>query len=170
MHKLLCLLRLCKHLNQKRSNVAHLDPQRGGCCTVMPFFLGNVIELPLTCTQDYTLFHILNDYTLSLWRKQIALVREQHGLISLIVHPDYILERRAQDTYRALLEYLAQVREEKNVWTPLPRDVAAWWRQRSQMNLVYKDDAWKVEGPGSERARVALACIAGDTVKYSLDV
>ncbi len=151
-------------------NVAHLDPQRGGCCTVMPFFVGNILELPVTCTQDYTLFHILNDYTPRLWKRQIALVREQHGLISLIVHPDYVIERRAQDTYRALLEYLAQVREEKNVWTPLPRDVAAWWRQRSQMNLVYKDDAWKVEGPGSERARVALACITGDTVKYSFDV
>ena len=40
-------------------NVAHLDPQRGGCCTVMPFFIGKIVELPLTCTQDYTLFQIL---------------------------------------------------------------------------------------------------------------
>ena len=22
-------------------NVAHLDPQRGGCCTIMPYFIGN---------------------------------------------------------------------------------------------------------------------------------
>ena len=35
-------------------NVAHLDPQRGGCCTVMPYFLGNLLELPVTTTQDYT--------------------------------------------------------------------------------------------------------------------
>src|SRR5208282_2894928 len=26
-------------------NVAHLDPQRGGCCTVMPYFLGEIVEL-----------------------------------------------------------------------------------------------------------------------------
>ena len=53
-------------------NVAHLDPQRGGCCTVMPYFIGKIVELPLTCTQDYTLFNILEDYSIELWKKQIA--------------------------------------------------------------------------------------------------
>src|SRR5207249_4000541 len=46
-------------------NVAHLDPQRGGCCTVMPYFVGKILELPVTTTQDYTLFHILNDYSIN---------------------------------------------------------------------------------------------------------
>jgi hypothetical protein len=27
-------------------NVAHLDPQSGGCCTVMPYFIGNVLGNP----------------------------------------------------------------------------------------------------------------------------
>jgi len=49
-------------------NVAHLEPLRGGCCTVMPYFIGTILELPLTATQDYSLFHILNDYTLDLGR------------------------------------------------------------------------------------------------------
>ena len=40
-------------------NAAHLEPQRGGCCTVMPYFVGNILELPLTTVQDYSLFHIL---------------------------------------------------------------------------------------------------------------
>ena len=114
-------------------NVAHLDPQRGGCCTVMPYFIGKIVELPLTCTQDYTLFQILNDYSIDLWKEQIALVRENHGLISFIVHPDYIMEQRAQDTYKALLGHLARLRTEGGIWTALPRDVANWWRQRSQM-------------------------------------
>jgi hypothetical protein len=39
--------------------VAHLEPQRGGCCTVMPYFLpSGMLELPLTTVQDYSLFHI----------------------------------------------------------------------------------------------------------------
>ena len=33
-------------------NVAHLEPQRGGCCTVMPYFVGDILELPVTTTQD----------------------------------------------------------------------------------------------------------------------
>ena len=28
-------------------NVRHLDSQFGGCCTVMPFFIGNVLEFPV---------------------------------------------------------------------------------------------------------------------------
>ncbi|MEP6756406.1 MAG: hypothetical protein ABJA67_12955, partial [Chthonomonadales bacterium] len=40
-------------------NVGHLDPQPGGCCTVMPYFIGNILELPVTTIQDYSLFNIL---------------------------------------------------------------------------------------------------------------
>jgi len=148
-------------------NVAHLDPQRGGCCTVMPFFIGKLAELPVTCTQDYTLFHILGDYSIELWKKQIALVREQHGLISLIIHPDYVMERRAQEAYKALLGHLARLRAQDGIWTALPRDVANWWRERSKMSLVHKDGNWRVDGPGKERARVAYASLAGDRVTYS---
>jgi hypothetical protein len=150
-------------------NVAHLDPQLGGCCTVMPYFIGDIVELPVTCTQDYTLFHILGNYSTELWKEQIALVRDHHGLISFIVHPDYIMEQRAQDTYKTLLSHLAQLRQEGDIWTPLPRDVAAWWRARSKMDLVYDNGGWRVEGPGSERARVAYASRAGDGVTYRLE-
>jgi hypothetical protein len=149
-------------------NVAHLDPQRGGCCTVTPFFIGKIVELPVTCTQDYTLFQILNDYSLDLWQTQISRIRQQNGLISFIVHPDYIMEKRAQNVYRALLAHLARLRDRERVWMPLPRDVASWWRRRSQMELVQENGAWQIRGPGSERARVAFASLAGDTVTYSL--
>jgi hypothetical protein len=149
-------------------NVAHLDPQRGGCCTVMPFFIGRIIELPVTCTQDYTLFQVLDDYSIDLWKKQIALVRENHGLISFIVHPDYIMEQQAQNTYKALLGHLTDLRAKDRVWTPLPKDVADWWRQRSKMELVRANGEWRVQGPGSERARVAYASLAGNTVTYHL--
>ncbi len=71
-------------------NVAHLEPQRGGCCTVMPYFVGDLLELPLTTTQDYSLFHILGDYSTALWREQIELIVARNGLVSFIAHPDYL--------------------------------------------------------------------------------
>ena len=151
-------------------NVAHLDPQRGGCCTVMPFFVGNIIELPLTCAQDYTLFQILGDYSTSLWKRQISLVQEEHGLISFIVHPDYIIERRARAIYKALLEHLAELRAQGAIWTALPKDVADWWRERNQMKVVKDNGEWRVVGPGKERARLAYATLSGDTVAYRLAV
>jgi len=138
-------------------NVAHLDPQRGGCCTVMPYFVGKVLELPVTTTQDYALFHLLNDYSIDLWKRQIDLIVERHGLISFIIHPDYITAPRPQRTYEVLLAYLAQLRGERNLWMPTPGEVDQWWRQRTEMRLVADGDSWRIEGPGKERARIAYA-------------
>ena len=149
-------------------NVAHLEPQRGGCCTVMPYFIGRILELPATTTQDYTLFHILGDYSIELWKRQIGLIMEQHGLVSFIAHPDYLIPKRARATYVALLEYLSQLRSEGKIWIALPGEVNAWWRERSQMKLVCEGGKWRVEGPGSERARIAYATLAGDHVAYTL--
>ena len=88
-------------------NVAHLEPQRGGCCTVMPYFVGDILELPVTTTQDYALFNYLNEYSIDLWKRQIKLIMEQHGLASFIVHPDYITKSREWNVYKSLLAYLA---------------------------------------------------------------
>ncbi len=150
-------------------NVAHLDPQRGGCCTVLPFFIGDVLELPLTTTQDYSLFHVLNDYSLDLWKRQIALVTEQHGLASFIVHPDYVVDRRARHTYQALLAHLAQLRADGALWIPLPREVDRWWRERSEMTVVADGPGWRIEGKGSERARLAFASLEGDKLTFTVD-
>ena len=73
-------------------NVAHLEPQRGGCCTVMPYFIGKILELPLTTIQDYSLFHILDDYSIDLWKHQIDLILKRNGLI--IHHPSRLHDRK----------------------------------------------------------------------------
>jgi len=138
-------------------NVAHLDPQRGGCCTVMPYFLGEIVELPVTTTQDYTLFQILNDYSIDLWKRQIALIMENHGLISLIVHPDYMVNARERSVYEALLQHLVRLREERGVWITTPGELNRWWRERSQMKLVENSGGWHIDGLGKERARIAWA-------------
>jgi hypothetical protein len=138
-------------------NVAHLDPQNGGCCTVMPYFVGDILELPVTTTQDYSLFHILNDYSIDLWKRQMDIIMEKHGLISFIVHPDYITTPRPRHTYETLLAYLARLRGERNIWMPIPGEVDRWWRQRAQMRLVAEGDDWRIEGSGKERARIAYA-------------
>ena len=150
-------------------NVAHLDPQRGGCCTVFPYFIGSLLELPVTTIQDYSLFHILGDYSTDLWKKQCKLIMGAHGMMSFIIHPDYLLERRALETYRSLLAYLSELRAQQGAWIALPREVNTWWRQRSQMSIVRKNGELQIAGPGSERARLAFASAEGDRVIYSLD-
>ena len=150
-------------------NVAHLDPQRGGCCTVLPFFIGRILELPLTATQDYSLFHILNNYSLDLWIRQIALITEKHGLVSFIVHPDYVIEKRARETYQALLDYLTQLRADGRLWIALPGQVDQWWRERNQMKVVRDGNRWRIEGRGKERARLAFGTLVGEKLAFTLE-
>jgi hypothetical protein len=148
-------------------NVGHLDPQPGGCCTVMPYFIGNILEIPLTTTQDYSLFHILGDFSINIWKRQIDRILEGHGLASFNVHPDYLIEKRARATYAQLLAYLSELGAKRNVWLSLPREVNRWWRDRSQMKLVERDGRLEIEGAGRERARIAYASVDGERLVYS---
>ena len=150
-------------------NAAHLEPQRGGCCTVMPYFAGRLVELPLTTTQDYSLFHILGKYSLDLWKEELNSIAASNGLAAFIVHPDYVIERRARLVYENLLVLLSELCESANLWQALPRDVARWWRERSLMRLERSGDTWKVAGPGSERARVAYAQIEDGRLTYHVE-
>jgi hypothetical protein len=138
-------------------NVGHLEVQRGGGCTIMPYFVGDILELPVTTTQDYALFNYLNEYSMDLWKRQIELIMEQHGLVSFIIHPDYIAKSREWNVYESLLAHLAQLRGEKKLWIPMPGEVDRWWRQRAKMTLVEDDHGVRIEGQRSERARVAYA-------------
>lgn len=147
-------------------NVAHLDPQRGGCCTVMPYFIGDILELPVTMTQDYSLFHILGQYSIDLWKTQIEIILKHHGLLSFIVHPDYIIEKRACAAYADLLAHLADLRRLSRLWTALPREVNQWWRARSRMKLVLRAGSWIIQGPEKEKATVAYATLRGDRLVY----
>jgi hypothetical protein len=150
-------------------NIAHLEPQRGGCCTVMPFFIGPILELPLTTTQDYTLFHILNQHTIDLWTKQLDLIGSRNGLISFLAHPDYLIDRRSRQIFTALLDYLQQKIAREKIWSALPGEVDRWWRARSQMKLIQRGSDWVVEGPDCERARVAYAVLdSSRRLKYEV--
>jgi hypothetical protein len=150
-------------------NVAHLEPQRGGCCTVMPYFVGKMLELPLTTIQDYSLFHILGDYSIALWKEQIDILLSKNGMISVLAHPDYLIKKRARAVYVDLLAHLCQLRAERKVWIALPGDVDSWWRSRNEMTIVPSGDSWRVEGAGSDRARVAYARLENDRVVYEVD-
>jgi hypothetical protein len=149
-------------------NVAHLEPQRGGCCTAMPYFVGDILELPLTTVQDYSVFNILEQYSIELWKKQIELIRNRNGLISFLSHPDYLIDLKARNVYDSLLTYLRDVCDRHNVWHASPGEVDRWWRARNSMSLVRVNNEWQVEGPESHRARIGYATLEGDRIVYSV--
>lgn len=148
-------------------NVAHLEPQSGGCCTVMPYFIDEIVELPLTTIQDYSLLHILDESSINIWERQIELIKQKNGLISFIVHPDYLRGKREIGLYRSLLTHLCRLRAEEGLWIALPGEVDQWWRARNQMQLVSRNGKWRIEGEGSQRARIAYATLAENRLTYA---
>lgn len=147
-------------------NVAPLDPQQGGCCTVMPFFIGNMLELPVTTIQDYTLFHVLNERSIELWKSQIDLVLKKNGLLSFIVHPDYVLQPDTLSVYKHLLGYLQGLRDKTSIWCALPQEINAWWRARNKISVVQDGASWRIVGEGAERAVLAYATVVHGKIVY----
>jgi hypothetical protein len=149
-------------------NVAHLDPQRGGCCTVMPYFIGDILELPLTTVQDYTLFHILNEHSIDLWKTQVEMILAKNGLVSFIVHPDYVIESKTQSVYKDLLGMLDELRKREALWFALPGEIDSWWRARHRMSIVKDGETWRIVGEGAERAVLAFAKVVDGKLIYEL--
>ena len=105
-------------------------PQPGGCCSIFPFFIGELVELPITLVQDHTLFEILREQSVRRWVEKSEWLIENNGLINLLVHPDYLLTQERLDLYDEILGFLAAQRDG---WHTLPREVARWWKDRAQL-------------------------------------
>jgi hypothetical protein len=113
-------------------SVPHSDPYEpipGGCCSLWPFFIGEVVELPYTLPQDHTLFTLLGHRSIELWQNELERIVGLHGLVALVAHPDpgYLGDRSKRALY---VEFLDSTRQRPELWKPLPREVAEWWRQR----------------------------------------
>jgi hypothetical protein len=132
-------------------DTAPFEPQAGGCCTWLPYMLGNTVELPITLEQDHTLFDLFGHRDATHWVEKARFLRERGGMALMITHPDYAGNPYLIDAYRAFLREFAA---DESAWKPLPREVAAWWRRRAASSLEPIDDRWRIAGPAAAEGRV----------------
>ena len=122
---------------------------RNGVCTVFPFFINKMVEIPITMPQDWRLIRMnFNDKEmLDIWSKKIKLITEVNGIININMHPDDFISGNEKylKVYEELLKELSTL---ENVWAALPREVAEWWTERANSNIKNKI----IEG--SERAKI----------------
>jgi len=137
------------------------EPQAGGCCSILPFFLGEMVELPITLVQDHTLWEILRRDSIDLWTEKCEWIIANGGLINPIVHPDYLDTPARLRMYEEFLEYLAA---QNDGWFALPREVADWWRTRDALRCIEDGEEARIEGDGAERAALTWAVRDGDGV------
>ncbi|TDO48559.1 hypothetical protein EV643_107188 [Kribbella sp. VKM Ac-2527] len=133
------------------------EPQPGGCCTYLPFINGDQVELPITLPQDHTLFEILQHDDGELWVGKAREIRDRHGMVLVLAHPDYAHDDRLLGAWNQLLDEFAN---DATVWQALPREVSAWWRDRDASRLSMGPDGWALEGPAEGRGRVRHALLA----------
>jgi hypothetical protein len=133
------------------------EPYGGGCCSWLPFFNEELVELPITLVQDHTLFVILKRADESAWVEKTEFLRERGGMSLLITHPDYMLDRGRLDCYERLL---ARFAGDESMWHALPRDVSAWWRRRAASRPVRRDGTWAIDGPAAGDGTVELVAQA----------
>ena len=129
------------------------EPQPGGSCSLFPFHLMRMIELPYTLPQDHTLIHLLRRSPLPLWVMKANWIATLGGMILVLTHPDYSGEGAYLETYEQLLGWLSQI---DCAWRALPSEVAQWWAQRSQMSLHLTNERPAICGPGATRAVARL--------------
>ena len=146
------------------------EPQAGGCCSVLPYFIGDLVELPITLVQDHTLWEILGDETTKRWTTKSEWLARNHGLIQLLVHPDYLLSDSRLALYDSFLEWLSTLGRDGGGWHALPREVAEWWKEREALRCRSGVDAAVVieGGTGAERASVAWAAREDGEVRLRL--
>lgn len=130
------------------------EPQPGGCCTYLPFFNNGLVELPITIPQDHTIYSILRASRPDIWLHKAKLLRERHGMVLALTHPDYARDAAVAGGYRELLE---QFHGDDSVWHALPREVAAWWRDRAASTIRSCGGGWTIEGPAAASAVVRYA-------------
>lgn len=128
------------------------EPQNGGCCTWLPFFNGELVELPLTLRQDHTLFVILGHEDETAWVHKTNFLRGQGGMAMIDTHPDYLVDERI---FAAYARFLKRFADDPTVWHALPREVSAWWRRRAESWLEHDGSTWQVVGPAELEGRVS---------------
>ena len=128
------------------------EPQCGGLGTIFPFIIHidpskkSYVELPYTLPQDFTLFIMMGEKNIDIWKKKLDWIAENGGMVLLNTHPDYMsfdkdktrFDQYPAAFYEELLNYINE-KYEGQYWQPLPREMAQFCKN----NTVNKFEKYK---------------------------
>lgn len=114
------------------------EPQPDGMETIFPFFVSRpdgsgsgYVELPYTLPQDFSLFMMLEEKGIDVWKRKLDWIARQGGMALLITHPDYMhfgksdqgFQEYPPELYREFLLYI-ETAYAGEYWNAVPADVA----------------------------------------------
>jgi peptidoglycan/xylan/chitin deacetylase (PgdA/CDA1 family) len=80
------------------------EPQPSGVGTIFPFHVRHdkankgYIELPYTIPQDFTLFVLMKEPGIHIWKRKLDWIAEKGGMALINTHPDYMNFKRNKMT------------------------------------------------------------------------
>ena len=117
------------------------EPQPDGMKTIFPFIVKKegkkgYVEIPYTLPQDFTMFIMLKEKTIDIWKKKMEWVASTGGLVNVRIHPDYInFENKRKygkysvELYTEFLDYI-NTRYKGLFWNSLPKELCEFWKNR----------------------------------------
>lgn len=114
------------------------EPQPDAAATIYPFWVSGpagtgYVELPYTLVQDFTLFVVLRERNIDIWKQKVEWISAHGGMVLLNTHPDYMCFEGSPGPDEFPVSYyedfLCHLREkyEGTFWTGLPREVARFF-------------------------------------------
>jgi hypothetical protein len=93
------------------------------------------IELPYTLVQDFTLFVLMKEKTIDIWKHKLKWIAENGGMVLLNTHPDYMkfgkgrprIDEYPVEYYAEFLEFV-QSEFKDCYWHVLPKTIASFWK------------------------------------------
>ncbi len=140
-HRLAWLHQLDVEYDASTFDTDPFEPEPDGVSTIFPFWVaspndgGGLVELPYTLPQDSTLFCVLQEGNIDIWKQKVDWIARHGGMALLNTHPDYMRfgdSKTYQDEYPVshYEDFLGWVREkyEDAFWFACPRQVARFCR------------------------------------------
>ena len=116
------------------------EPQPDGAGTIFPFWVQNnsftkgYVELPYTLPQDFTLFILMKEKTIDIWKKKLDWIAQKGGMALFNSHPDYMnfnKQKNGPEDYsiKYFKEFLMYIKSkyEGQYWHVLPKEIAQYW-------------------------------------------
>jgi hypothetical protein len=121
------------------------EPQSDGIGTIFPFIVTNdendrsFVEMPYTLPQDFTLYVILREKNIDIWKKKLDWIAQNSGLALINTHPDYMdftngkSPRREEYPVRFYEEFIMYLKNtfKEQYLAALPKDIVEFMKAPS---------------------------------------
>ncbi len=141
------------------------EAQPDGTGTIFPFWVASnhteksgYVELPYTLVQDFTLFILMREESIDIWKRKLEWIASHKGMALLNTHPDYMAIdgasiKREEYPLRFYRDFLIYVKTEfaGQFWNALPAEVSemiqSQTRARRKANFMFGRSTSNDPGP-----------------------